>query len=208
MTQDENRTDWPYEHRPIADQGASEARYDGQGALVAGPEGQRPVSDYERLREALYDQAMNDDYRVTYVLAELFDDMLFHDLAHSIREGVRDSEKRRERERLEALADYADRRASIDGGLSAGFWENMKRKLLIDDSVFKNAFLGADMARERDRTAYYAWPCKEAKTLTATQVRESLGRGKDYKCICCGAGEGMMHSDECPGRLSEEPQPQ
>jgi len=81
---------FPYEHRPLADQGAGAAKYDGQGSLVALPEKEARVTDrFALFAQALYDHAMNDDERLDEDLAELFEDMGFADLGHQVREGIR-----------------------------------------------------------------------------------------------------------------------
>lgn len=78
---------------PLADQGASEARYDEQGRVVfdnAQPD--KPQSDYDKLLQALYDLPFRPDgFPMGF---GLFADGLsaagFPDLAHQVREGVRD----------------------------------------------------------------------------------------------------------------------
>ena len=73
----------------LADQGASEAEYDGQGGVVH-KEKQPPESEYERLTAYLYKVA-NTGYPGCSTLERLFAD--FPDLAHAIGEGVKDRKK-------------------------------------------------------------------------------------------------------------------
>lgn len=75
----------------LADKGASEAELDGQGFLTP-KQKQPPESDYERLKRALYNQAFNGHF-AAQDMARFFTACNFLDLAHAIREGMRDREK-------------------------------------------------------------------------------------------------------------------
>lgn len=79
----------------LADQGASEAEYDSQGGVVH-KEKQPPESEYERLKRCLYELGLDREKGVVVggPSMRLFDEYLgFPDLAHAIREGVRDRDK-------------------------------------------------------------------------------------------------------------------
>lgn len=78
---------WP------ADRGAREAKYDGQGALIEKQKRDSvPLTEYERLAQALYDAA-REGLGIGREESELFKWLGFPDLAHQIREGIRDAGK-------------------------------------------------------------------------------------------------------------------
>lgn len=81
----------------LADEGAREAVYDGQGSLVKVPEKERPLTDYERLLDGLYEAALEltgervHDHRAVEALAFFLDGLSLQEAAHQLREGIRDA---------------------------------------------------------------------------------------------------------------------
>jgi len=87
---------------PLADQGAIEAsergEFDKQGRLTPGGQCRgltKPQGDYERLMAALYDRAKRRPQLEKQFLecSVFFQSIGFTDLAHQIREGIRDGRK-------------------------------------------------------------------------------------------------------------------
>jgi len=81
---------FPYEHRPLADQGASEALKNGtdKGFIREFPEPAKRLSDYDRLKDVLY--AFGHAGHEHMTPDRFFEERGFPDLAHVIREGRRD----------------------------------------------------------------------------------------------------------------------
>lgn len=100
----------------LADEGAREAKLDGQGFLTP-KEKQPPEGDYERLRRRLYEVAHK-----WVGVAEQTQNYLtqagFPDLAHAIREGLHDREKGLQRKIKAGVDGQADR---LIGGASVEF---------------------------------------------------------------------------------------
>lgn len=84
--------------KPLADQGrdAYHTKCDGQGFLKEQPKSARPMTDYERLGQVLYDGARKGE-GVWHSSADalMLEGMGFPELAHQIREGLRDAAKER-----------------------------------------------------------------------------------------------------------------
>ncbi len=117
---------------PIADEGAMKGEYDEQRALVKTPEPERQLTDYELLQKALYDRARDcgSDAYFTEREAECFEVMGFPDLAHSIREGLRDASKVQKTHNATSRPQCkAETETTEDSAFSPAFFDSLRQMM-------------------------------------------------------------------------------
>lgn len=214
MKNEPTNNPWPYDTRPAADQGRDEATFDGKGSLVALPEKERALSDWDRLKEVLYQFGRRGHEHMTP--DRFFEEHKFDELAHSIREGWKDAKnstratwcladrnkrhaQKPSQNPCEDDSMEADETHQVSNRLVAHVaetWEAMRRSIERQRSGDSNQVADTILDRALSDVALYG----SGVLHGGKHVPLSLQRHADAKvqpiCAYCGAGDGR-HTGSC-----------